>query len=58
MLAGAAARGAYYNVLINVHSLPDPGAGVELAKRARSLAAEADALAGEAAKLVEVALNG
>jgi glutamate formiminotransferase/formiminotetrahydrofolate cyclodeaminase len=58
MLAGAAARGAYYNVLINVRSLSDPSAGTELAARARALAAEADELAGEAARLVEGALNG
>jgi glutamate formiminotransferase/formiminotetrahydrofolate cyclodeaminase len=58
MLAGAAARGAYYNVLINVRSLPDPGAGTDLATRARALADEAEALSTEAAKLVEEALHG
>jgi len=58
MLAGAAARGAYYNVLINVRSLSDPSAGAHLADQARALAAEAESLAGEAARLVEAALNG
>lgn len=57
MLAGAAARGAYYNVLINVRSLPDPSAGTDLAARARAIAAEADALSSQAARLVEEALH-
>ena len=58
MLAGASAKGAYYNVLINVRSLPEPAAGENLAKRARVVADEAFALSEKAARIVETALNG
>ncbi len=58
MLAGAAARGAYYNVLINVASLPDRAAGAEMARDARALAADAAAAAERAARLVEESLDG
>ncbi len=57
MLAGAAARGAFYNVLINVRGLPDPAAGEELARRARAVAAEAQAAADQAARAVDEALQ-
>ena len=58
MLAGAAARGAYYNVLINVAGLPRPDAGRALADRARKVADEARALADEAARTVEASIGG
>lgn len=58
MLAGAAAKGAYYNVLINVRGLPDPSAGETLAQQARVVAQEAALFAEEAARTVEGALNG
>lgn len=58
MLAGAAARGAYYNVLINLRSLPEPSArATELEQRAKALSAEAAQLADESARIVEQALQ-
>lgn len=58
LLAGAAARGAYFNVMVNVGSLPEPAAGAALADRARELAREAEALASRAALLVEESFRG
>jgi glutamate formiminotransferase/formiminotetrahydrofolate cyclodeaminase len=59
MLAGAAAKGAYYNVLINVRGLPDATAeGNALASLARGIAEEAARYAAESAATVEQALGG
>ncbi len=58
LLAGAAARGACYNVLINVQSLPDPAAGRDLARDARAIAAEAARLAEDTARTLEEAFGG
>ncbi len=59
MLAGAAARGAYYNVLINVQGLPEKTAeALQLAERAKSIAAEASTYAQRSAEIVESALGG
>ena len=59
MLAGAAARGAYYNVLINIQGLPEKTAEArQLAERARGIAAEASKYAVRSAEIVESALGG
>ncbi|HEY2805960.1 MAG TPA: glutamate formimidoyltransferase, partial [Gemmatimonadales bacterium] len=57
MLAGAAARGAYYNVLINLQSLPDktPEASA-LGRKAKAIADEAAGYAEQSARTVESAL--
>ncbi len=57
MLAGAAARGAYYNVLINLQGMPEGSPErIELGGKARAVLAEASRLADEAAALVEASL--
>jgi glutamate formiminotransferase / formiminotetrahydrofolate cyclodeaminase len=57
LLADAAARGAAYNVRINVAGLPDRGAGEPLAAEARTLVAEAAGDAARAAAAVEAAIG-
>lgn len=57
LLAGAAARGAFYNVMINVASLPDRSAGASLAARARELVRDTDTLVAKAAELLENSFN-
>jgi glutamate formiminotransferase/formiminotetrahydrofolate cyclodeaminase len=58
LLAGAAARGAAYNVRINVAAMPKPEQGATLAAEAAALAAEAEQLAARAAAAVEAAIGG
>ena len=58
LLAGAAARGAAYNVRINIASMPDRAAGAPLGERAAALLAEADADAARAAAAVEASIDG
>jgi glutamate formiminotransferase/formiminotetrahydrofolate cyclodeaminase len=57
LLAEAAAKGAAYNVRINVASMPDRGAGVPLAAEAATLLAEAEAAAARAAAAVEISIG-
>ena len=57
MLAGAAAKGAYYNVLINIQGMEPSDQTKALRERARAVAAEAIGLAEESAKIVEAALE-
>jgi glutamate formiminotransferase/formiminotetrahydrofolate cyclodeaminase len=57
LLAGAAARGAAYNVRINVGSLPEPGAGAALVAEAARLAAEAERDVAQATAAVEEAIG-
>ncbi len=58
LLAGAAARGAAYNVRINVVGMPDPAEGAPLAEEARRLVAETDADVARATAAVEAAIGG
>ncbi len=58
LLAGAAARGAAYNVRINVASMPEPGEAAPLAEEARRLVAEAEADVARATASVEAAVGG
>jgi len=58
LLAGAAARGAAYNVRINIVSLPDAAAGAPAAAEAASLLAAALADADRAGAAVEAAIGG
>lgn len=57
LLAEAAAKGAAYNVRINVASMPDRAAGAPLAAEAATLLAEAAADAARAAEAVEKAIG-
>ena len=58
LLAGAAARGAAYNVRINVAGMPNPAEGAPLAEEARKLIAEAEADVARATAAVEAAIGG
>ena len=58
LLAGAAARGAAYNVRINVASLPDKAAGAPLALEARRLLTDAEGAVQRATAAVEAAIGG
>lgn len=58
MLAGAAARGAAYNVRINVAGMPNPGEAAELVAEAKRLIAEAERDVGRATAAVEAAIGG
>ena len=57
LLAGAAARGAAYNVRINVTGMPDPAEGAPLADEARKLIAETEADVARATAAVEAAIG-
>jgi glutamate formiminotransferase/formiminotetrahydrofolate cyclodeaminase len=57
LLAGAAARGAAYNVRINVAGMPRPAEGAALAEEARRLVDEAERDAARAAAAVESAIS-
>jgi len=57
LLAGAAARGAAYNVRINVAALPDKMPGHALADEAVGLLREADGAVDRATKAVEAAIG-
>jgi len=57
LLAGAAARGAAYNVRINVAALPDKSAGASLVAEAAKLLADAEGAVGRATSLVEAAIG-
>ena len=58
MLAGAAAKGAAYNVRINVAGMPNPTEAAELVAEAKRLIAEAEADVGRATSAVEAAIGG
>jgi glutamate formiminotransferase/formiminotetrahydrofolate cyclodeaminase len=58
LLAGAAARGAAYNVRINVAGMSDAAAAAPLVAEAQRLVEEARADADRAAALVEAAIGG
>jgi glutamate formiminotransferase/formiminotetrahydrofolate cyclodeaminase len=58
LLAGAAARGAAYNVRINVSGMPDPAEAAPLAEAATRLIAEAEADVVRATAAVEAAIGG
>jgi glutamate formiminotransferase/formiminotetrahydrofolate cyclodeaminase len=57
LLAEAAARGAAYNVRINVAGLPDPTVGEPLVAEAKQLVAEAGRDTARAAAAVEAAIG-
>ena len=57
LLAGAAARGAAYNVRINVAALPDRHAGASLVDEATGLLREADRAVDRATQSVEAAIG-
>jgi len=57
MLAGAAARGAAYNVRINVAGMPRPAEAAELVSEAKRLIAEAEADVARATAAVEAAIG-
>ena len=57
LLAGAAARGAAYNVRINVSGMPDPAEGAPLAEEAKRLIAAAEADVARATAAVEAAIG-
>ena len=57
LLAGAAARGAAYNVRINIASLPDRAAGTPLAAEAAGLLAEVQGDVERATAAVEAAIG-
>jgi len=58
LLAGAAARGAAYNVRINVSGMPDPAEGAPLAEEAKKLIVEAERNVARATAAVEAAIGG
>lgn len=58
LLAGAAARGAAYNVRINVAGMPRPAEAAPLAAEAKNLVAEAEADVARATAAVEAAIGG
>lgn len=58
LLASAGARGAGYNVRVNVASLSDRTAGSHLEEEAMQVVIQADAFAAEASAAVERALSG
>lgn len=58
LLAVAAARGAAYNVRVNVQALDDKSKGQSLAREAEQLARKASDLAEQASSRVERALSG
>ena len=57
LLAGAAARGAAYNVRINVAAMPNPAAAAPLVDEARQLIAETEADVTRATGFVEEAIG-
>jgi glutamate formiminotransferase/formiminotetrahydrofolate cyclodeaminase len=57
LLAGAAARGAAYNVRINVTGMPDSAEGAPLADEARKLIAETETDVARATAAVEAAIG-
>jgi len=57
LLAGAAARGAAYNVRINVSGMPNRAEGAPLAEEAKRLIAEAEAEVARATAAVEAAIG-
>ncbi len=58
LLAAAAAKGASYNVRVNVQALEDRSKGESLAREASHLAAKASDIADRTASIVEGALSG
>jgi glutamate formiminotransferase/formiminotetrahydrofolate cyclodeaminase len=58
LLAAAAARGAAYNVRVNVQALDDKSKGQSLAREAEQLVKKANDLAERATSIVERALSG
>lgn len=58
LLAAASARGAAYNVRVNVQALEDKSKGQSLAREAEQLVKQANDLAERATSIVERALSG
>jgi formiminotetrahydrofolate cyclodeaminase len=58
LLAAAAARGAAYNVRVNVQALEDKSKGQSLAREAEQLVKSASEFAERATSIVERALSG
>ena len=58
LLAAAAAKGAAYNVRVNVQALEDKSKGQSLAREAEQLVKKASDLGDQATRLVERALSG
>jgi glutamate formiminotransferase/formiminotetrahydrofolate cyclodeaminase len=58
LLAAAAARGAAYNVRVNVQALEDKSKGQSLAREAEQLVKRASEFAERATSIVERALSG
>jgi formiminotetrahydrofolate cyclodeaminase len=58
LLAAATARGAAYNVRVNVAALDDKSKGESLAHRATQLARKASDIAEHTSSIVEKALAG